>query len=169
VPDSGMSAATGYSEASGLPMEMGLLKNAYSRRTFIQPSQGMRDLGVMMKLTPVRSVIRGKRLIVIDDSIVRGTTSLKIVRMLRKAGASEVHMRITSPMITSPCFYGVDISSRSELLCADRDLEKARQAIEADSLAFISQEGLLRASGRRSLCFACFDRDYPTKLYSHQI
>ena len=169
VPDSGMSAATGYSEASGLPLEMGLLKNAYSRRTFIQPSQGMRDLGVMMKLTPVRSVIRGKRLIVIDDSIVRGTTSLKIVRMLRKAGASEVHMRITSPMITSPCFYGVDISSRSELLCADRDLEKARQAIEADSLAFISQEGLLRASGRRSLCFACFDRDYPTKLYSHQI
>lgn len=169
VPDSGISAAIGYAEASGLPFEMGLIKNAYSGRTFIQPNQQMRSLGVRMKLSPLRSVIRGKRLVLIDDSIVRGTTSLKIIRMLREAGATEIHLRISSPMITSPCFYGVDISSTKELLCANRSLEESCEAIGADSLAFISEEGLLRAGSRNDLCMACFNKKYPTELYNNKI
>lgn len=166
VPDSSLSAAMGYAEASGLPYEMGLIKNKYIGRTFIQPSQEMRDKGVKMKLSPVLSIVSGKRVVLIDDSIVRGTTSLRIVRMLREAGATEVHVRIASPMIKFPCFYGVDISTYDELLCARRTLEEARQKIEADSLAFLSESALYEAGKRSDLCVACFCGVYPTALYS---
>lgn len=166
VPDSSLSAAMGYAEASGLPYEMGLIKNKYIGRTFIQPSQEMRDKGVKMKLSPVMSIVSGKRVVLIDDSIVRGTTSLRIVRMLREAGATEVHVRIASPMIKFPCFYGVDISTYDELLCARRTLEDARQKIEADSLAFLSESALYEAGKRSDLCLACFSGVYPTALYS---
>ena len=166
VPDSSLSAAMGYAEASGLPYEMGLIKNKYIGRTFIQPSQEMRDKGVKMKLSPVMSIVSGKRVVLIDDSIVRGTTSLRIVRMLREAGATEVHVRIASPMIKFPCFYGVDISTYDELLCARRTLEEARQKIEADSLAFLSESALYEAGKRSDLCLACFNGVYPTALYS---
>lgn len=166
VPDSSLSAAMGYAEASGLPYEMGLIKNKYIGRTFIQPSQEMRDKGVKMKLSPVLSIVSGKRVVLIDDSIVRGTTSLRIVRMLRGAGATEVHVRIASPMIKFPCFYGVDISTYDELLCARRTLEEARQKIEADSLAFLSESALYEAGKRSDLCVACFSGVYPTALYS---
>ena len=166
VPDSSLSAAMGYAEASGFPYEMGLIKNKYIGRTFIQPSQEMRDKGVKMKLSPVMSIVSGKRVVLIDDSIVRGTTSLRIVRMLREAGATEVHVRIASPMIKFPCFYGVDISTYDELLCARRTLEEARQKIEADSLAFLSESALYEAGKRSDLCLACFSGVYPTALYS---
>ena len=166
VPDSSLSAAMGYAEASGLPYEMGLIKNKYIGRTFIQPSQEMRDKGVKMKLSPVMSIVSGKRVVLIDDSIVRGTTSLRIVRMLREAGATEVHVRIASPMIKFPCFYGVDISTYDELLCARRTLEEACQKIEADSLAFLSESALYEAGKRSDLCLACFSGVYPTALYS---
>lgn len=166
VPDSSLSAAMGYAEASGLPYEMGLIKNKYIGRTFIQPSQEMRDKGVKMKLSAVKSIVGGKSVALIDDSIVRGTTSLRIVRMLRDAGAREVHVRIASPMIKYPCFYGVDISTYEELLCSRRTLEEARQVIEADSLAFLSEEALLIAGKRVDLCTACFCGNYPTSLYS---
>ena len=166
VPDSSLRAAMGYAEASGLPYEMGLIKNKYIGRTFIQPSQEMRDKGVKMKLSPVMSIVSGKRVVLIDDSIVRGTTSLRIVRMLREAGATEVHVRIASPMIKFPCFYGVDISTYDELLCARRTLEEARQKIEADSLAFLSESALYEAGKRSDLCLACFSGVYPTALYS---
>lgn len=165
VPDSSLSAAMGYAEASGIPYEMGLIKNKYIGRTFIQPSQALRDKGVKMKLSPVKSIVEGKRVVLIDDSIVRGTTSLRIVRMLRDAGATEVHVRIASPMMISPCFYGVDTSSYDELLCASRTLEQAREAIEADSLAFISENALLQSARRSDLCMACFNAKYPTDLY----
>ncbi len=166
VPDSSLSAAMGYSEASGIPYEMGLIKNKYTGRTFIQPSQEMRDKGVKMKLSAVRSIVGGKRVVLIDDSIVRGTTSMRIVRMLRDAGAKAVHVRIASPMIKFPCFYGVDISTYDELLCANRPLEQACEYIEADSLAFLSEDSLFKAGQRADLCLACFSGNYPTALYS---
>jgi len=165
VPDSSLSAAMGYAEASGLPYEMGLIKNKYIGRTFIQPSQAMRDKGVKMKLSPVRSIVNGKKVVLIDDSIVRGTTSRRIVTMLREAGASAVHVRIASPQIKFPCFYGVDISTYHELLCAHRTLDEARKAIEADSLAFLSEGSLFKAGQRADLCLACFNGNYPTSLY----
>lgn len=166
VPDSSLSAAMGYAEASGLPYEMGLIKNRYIGRTFIQPSQEMRDKGVKMKLSPVRSIVEGKRVVLVDDSIVRGTTSLRIVRMLKEAGAKEVHVRIASPSMHFPCFYGVDITSYEELLCHNRTLEEARAAIEADSLAFLSHKALYEAGKRSDLCHACFSGNYPTALYA---
>ena len=165
VPDSSLSAAMGYAEESGLPYEMGLVKNKYIGRTFIQPSQEMRDNGVKMKLSPVRSIVGGKRVVLIDDSIVRGTTSRRIVKMLREAGASEVHVRIASPMIKFPCFYGVDMSTYDELMCAHKSLEEAREMIGADSLAFLSEDALFRAGKRSDLCLACFNGGYPTALY----
>ncbi len=165
VPDSSLSAAMGYAEASGLPYEMGLIKNKYIGRTFIQPSQAMRDKGVKMKLSPVKSIVSGKRVALIDDSIVRGTTSKRIVTMLREAGATQVHVRIASPPIKFPCFYGVDISTYNELLCAHRNLEEACKAIEADSLAFLSEQSLFKAGQRSDLCLACFNGTYPTSLY----
>lgn len=166
VPDSSISAALGFSEESGLPYEMGLIKNKYIGRTFIQPSQELRDKGVKMKLSPVKSIVRGKRVALIDDSIVRGTTSKRIVSMLREEGATEVHVRIASPMIKFPCFYGVDISTYDELLAAQKDCEEVRELIGADSLAFLPQECLLEAARRSDLCMACFDGDYPTALYA---
>ena len=168
VPDSSLSAAMGYSEASGIPFEMGLVKSKYVGRTFIEPSQALRDRGVRLKLSTVRSIVEGKRIVLIDDSIVRGTTSRKIVRLLKDAGAREVHVRIASPMLRYPCFYGVDISTRRELLCARMGVEEACRAIEADSLAFLPEEALLEAGCRKDLCRSCFSGDYVTALYSHQ-
>ncbi|MRR18409.1 MAG: amidophosphoribosyltransferase, partial [Deltaproteobacteria bacterium] len=165
VPDSSLSAASGYAEASKIPYEMGLIKNRYIGRTFIEPSQALREKGVKMKLSPVRSVIAGKRVILIDDSIVRGTTSKKIVEMLRQMGAAEIHMRIASPQIISPCFYGVDTSTYEELISAFHSVEEVRQLIGADSLAFLSMDGLKEALGNRDFCHACFTKHYPTHLY----
>lgn len=165
VPDSSLSAAMGYSEASGLPYEMGLIKNRYVARTFIQPSQEMREKGVMMKLSAVKTIVRDKRVVLVDDSIVRGTTSKRIVNMLKDAGAREVHLRIASPPIKMPCFYGVDISTYDELLCARRSVEEARQITGADSLAYLSEGSLLKAGRRSDLCLACFNGRYPTRLF----
>jgi len=165
VPDSSLSAAMGYAEASGLPYEMGLIKNKYIGRTFIQPSQELREKGVRMKLSAVRTIVKGKRVALIDDSIVRGTTSRRIVTMLKEAGASEVHVRIASPPMTNPCFYGVDTSTREELIAARKDVQGVCEELGADSLAFLSPEALLRAGNRRELCTACFTGRYPTALY----
>src|SRR6185436_19400521 len=145
IPDSGVCPATGFAERSGIPMQMGLIRNHYVGRTFIQPQQAIRHFSVRIKLNPVRSILEGRRVVLIDDSIVRGTTSRKIVKMVRAAGAREVHMRIACPPTISPCFYGVDTPNRSELIAATHTLEQVRDFIEADSLAYLSLEGLLRA------------------------
>ena len=168
VPDSGLSAAMGYAEQSGLPYAMGLVKNRYVARTFIQPSQSMRERGVQMKLSAVHSVVNGKRIVLVDDSIVRGTTCLKIVKFLRESGAKEVHVRIASPMMRFPCYYGVDTSNPDEILCSKHNLEEACRMIEADSLGYISCEASRACTGGCSeLCLACFDGDYPTALYEY--
>ncbi|MGP3561942.1 amidophosphoribosyltransferase [Geobacillus sp. BK01] len=170
VPDSSISVAIGYAEASGIPYELGLIKNRYVGRTFIQPSQALREQGVKMKLSPVRGVVAGKRVVMVDDSIVRGTTSRRIVTMLREAGAVEVHVRISAPPITHPCFYGIDTSSREELIAAKHSVEEIRRLIGADSLAFLSKEGMMTAIGRpdvspqRGQCLACFTGQYPTRV-----
>ena len=168
VPDSSLSAAIGYAEASGIPYEMGLIKNKYIGRTFIQPSQAMREKGVRMKLSAVKSLVRGKRVVLIDDSVVRGTTSQRIVRMLREAGATEVHMRIASPPITNPCYYGVDMSTREELISSSRTVDEVCRVIGADSLRFLSKDALFRAGSRNELCLACFTGHYPTALYDNK-
>ncbi len=165
VPDSSLSAAMGYAEASGLPYEMGLIKNKYIGRTFIQPSQELRERGVRMKLSAVRTIVRGKRVVLVDDSIVRGTTSRRIVTMLREAGATAVHVRIASPPMTNPCFYGVDTSTYDELISAHKSVEEVGREIGSDSLAFLSKEALLQAGGRSELCLACYTGNYPTALY----
>jgi amidophosphoribosyltransferase len=165
VPDSGVVAATGYSEESGIPLRLGLIRNHYVGRTFIEPSQRVRDFGVRLKLNPVRSLLTGKRVILIDDSIVRGTTSRKIVRMVREAGAKEVHMRISCPPTISPCFYGVDTPSKSQLIAANKSIEEIREYIGADSLAYLSHEGMKEACGegeRVTYCSACYTGNYPT-------
>lgn len=167
VPDSSLSAAMGYAEASGLPYEMGLIKNKYIGRTFIQPSQAMREKGVRMKLSAVRTIVKGRRVVLIDDSIVRGTTSRRIVTMLKEAGATQVHVRIASPPMTNPCFYGVDTSTYDELISARKNVEGVCAEIGADSLAFLSEEALFRAGNRQELCTACFTGKYPTALYSN--
>jgi amidophosphoribosyltransferase len=170
VPDSSISAAIGYTEQTGIPYELGLIKNRYTGRTFIQPSQELREQGVKMKLSAVRKVVEGKRVVMIDDSIVRGTTSLRIVNMLREAGAAEVHVRISSPPFANPCFYGIDTPSSKELIASSKSIEEIRKAINADSLHFLSKEKMLEAIGgaeteyNRGLCTACFDRDYPVKI-----
>ncbi|MEG0807693.1 MAG: amidophosphoribosyltransferase [Alistipes sp.] len=165
VPDSSLSAAMGYAEASGLPYEMGLIKNKYIGRTFIQPSQELREKGVRMKLSAVRTIVKGKRVVLIDDSIVRGTTSRRIVAMLKQAGATEVHLRIASPPMTNPCFYGVDTSTYEELISARKDHEGVQAEIGCDSLEFLSPAALLKAGNRAELCMACFTGEYPTALY----
>lgn len=171
VPDSSISAAIGYAEVSGIPYELGLIKNRYVGRTFIQPSQSLREQGVKMKLSPVRGIVEGKRVVMVDDSIVRGTTSRRIVSMLRDAGAAEVHVRISSPPIKNPCFYGIDTSTHEELIASSHSVEEIRQLIGADSLAFLSEEGLVEAIGRkyddpnRGQCMACFSGKYPTEIY----
>ena len=167
VPDSGISGAIGYSRASGLPLEMGLIKNFYTGRTFIQPNQSLRVTGVRMKLTPVSSVVKGKRVVVIDDSIVRGTTSKQLVHMLREAGAAEIHLRITSAPLRHPCYYGVDISTEAELISSRKNVDEVCWYIGADTLAFLSEQGMLEAGRRTELCMACFNDKYPTALYSH--
>ncbi|WP_282937798.1 amidophosphoribosyltransferase [Paenibacillus sp. RC67] len=170
VPDSSISAAIGYAEQTGIPYELGLIKNRYTGRTFIQPSQELREQGVKMKLSAVRSIVAGKRVVMIDDSIVRGTTSLRIVNLLREAGATEVHVRISSPPFKNPCFYGIDTPDRKELIAAQKSIEEIRQAINADSLHFLSKDGLLASIGRpnvelnRGHCTACFDNSYPTRV-----
>ena len=165
VPDSSLSAAMGYAEASGLPYEMGLIKNKYIGRTFIQPTQELREKGVRMKLSAVRTIVRGKRVVLVDASIVRGTPSRRIVTMLKEAGATEVHVRIASPPMTNPCFYGVDTSTYDELISARKNVEGVREEIGADSLSFLSPEALLKAGNRKELCMACFTGHYPTALY----
>ena len=163
IPDSGVCAAVGYAEASGVPMRMGLIRNHYVGRTFIQPQQSIRHFGVKVKLNPVRSIIEGKRVVLVDDSIVRGTTSRKIVRMVRSAGAREVHMRISCPPTISPCFYGVDTPRRSELIAATHTLEEIRKYLDADSVAYLSLEGLTGAvkGGTSKYCTSCYTGVYP--------
>jgi amidophosphoribosyltransferase len=166
VPESGTPAAIGYAEASGIPYGMGLVKNAYVGRTFIQPSQTIRQLGIRLKLNPLRDMIRGKRLVVVDDSIVRGNTQRALVRMLRESGAIEVHVRIASPPVKWPCFYGIDFPSRAELLANGLDVDGIRASIGADSLGYVSLDSLIAASEqpRTRLCRACFDGEYPIPL-----
>ena len=147
VPDSGVCAAMGYAEESGIPLRMGLIRNHYVGRTFIQPQSSIRHFGVKVKLNPVRSILDGRRVVLVDDSIVRGTTSRKIVRMVRAAGAKEVHVRISCPPTISPCFYGVDTPRRSELIAATHTLDEIREFLDADSVAYLSLEGLLSAVG----------------------
>jgi amidophosphoribosyltransferase len=165
VPDSGVTAAVGYADQSGIPFRFGLIRNHYVGRTFIEPQQSVRDFGVKLKLNPVRSLLEGKRVVLIDDSIVRGTTSRKIVRMIRGAGATEVHMRISCPPTISPCFYGVDTPSKKQLIAANKSIEEIREHIGADSLAYLSLEGMKKACGegeKTNYCTACYTGSYPT-------
>ncbi len=166
VPESGTPAAIGYAQGSGIPYGQGLVKNAYVGRTFIQPSQTIRQLGIRLKLNPLRTVIRGKRLVVVDDSIVRGNTQRALVRMLREAGALEVHVRIASPPVRWPCFYGIDFASRAELIANGADTEGVRRSIGSDSLGYVSVDHMVAASEqpRSRLCCACFDGEYPIPL-----
>jgi amidophosphoribosyltransferase len=166
VPESGTPAAIGYAEESGIPYGVGLVKNSYVGRTFIQPSQTIRQLGIRLKLNPLRDVIEGKRLVVVDDSIVRGNTQRALVRMLREAGAREVHVRISSPPVKWPCFYGIDFATRAELIANGLSTEDICASIGADSLAYISLESLVEATTVPSdnLCRACFDGVYPIEL-----
>jgi len=166
TPESGTPAAIGYAQESGIPYGMGLVKNAYVGRTFIQPSQTIRQLGIRLKLNPLRDIVRGKRLIVVDDSIVRGNTQRALVRMLREAGALEVHVRISSPPVKWPCFYGIDFASKAELVANGLDVEGIRALIGADTLGYVSLEGLVAASEqpRSRLCAACFTGEYPIPL-----
>jgi amidophosphoribosyltransferase len=163
IPDSGVCAATGFSAESGLPLQMGLIRNHYVGRTFIEPHQSIRHFGVRVKLNPVRSILQGRRVVLVDDSIVRGTTSRKIVKMVRAAGATEVHMRISCPPTISPCFYGVDTPRRSELIAATHTLDEIRRYIGADSLGYISVDGLLESVGptRNAYCTSCYTGKYP--------
>ena len=166
VPDSGVTAALGYAEEAGFPFRLGLIRNHYVGRTFIQPEQRVRDFGVRLKLNPVRNLLEGKRVVLIDDSIIRGTTSRKIVRMVRGAGAKEVHLRISCPPTVSPCFYGVDTPSKRDLIAANHSVEEIRQFIEADSLAYLSLEGLLSCCDGgegNHYCVACYTGNYPTQ------
>ncbi len=166
VPDSATAAAIGFAQASGIPYAEGLVKNRYVGRTFIQPDQRLRERGVRLKFNPLREALAGKRVVVVDDSIVRGTTTPRVVEMLRRAGATEVHMRITSPPITHPCFYGVDMATRGELIAARQTVDEIRQHIEADTLGFLSLEGTVSATGQvaGNQCHACFSGQYPSAV-----
>ncbi|NWF60319.1 MAG: amidophosphoribosyltransferase [Fischerella sp.] len=166
VPDSGVPAAIGFSQASGISYAEGLIKNRYVGRTFIQPTQTMRESGIRMKLNPLKDVLYGKRVIIVDDSIVRGTTSRKLVKALREAGALEVHMRISSPPVTHPCFYGIDTDSQDQLIAATRSVEEITKQLEVDSLAYLSWQGMLTATREdsQSFCSACFTGDYPIPI-----
>ena len=174
VPNSSLSAAMGFAEGSGLPNEMGLVKNQYTQRTFIQPTQELREQGVRMKLSAVSGVVKGKRVVMVDDSIVRGTTSRRIVQLLREAGAAEVHVAIASPPLAYPCFYGIDIQTRKELIAANHSIEETCQIIGADSLTYLSISGLIESIGLETdapnggLCVAYFDGKYPTPLYDYE-
>ncbi|SDK36992.1 amidophosphoribosyltransferase [Sediminibacillus albus] len=175
VPDSSISAAIGFSEASGIPYELGLIKNRYVGRTFIQPSQELREQGVKMKLSAVRGIVEGKRVVMVDDSIVRGTTSKRIVRLLKEAGASEVHVRIASPPIENPCYYGIDTSTKGELIASNHKVEEIRELIGADSLSYLTTDGLENSivtekeSLEHGICNACFTGNYPTEIYPETV
>jgi amidophosphoribosyltransferase len=162
VPDSGMGAALGFAEESGIRFEFGLIRNHYVGRTFIEPQQGIRHFGVKVKLNPMREILEGRRVVVVDDSIVRGTTSRKIAKMIRSAGAREVHMRISSPPIQWPCYYGIDTPKRKELIASSHQVEEIRRYLGADSLGYLSLEGMLKATGSEpsQFCHACFTGDY---------
>jgi amidophosphoribosyltransferase len=166
IPDSGVCAAIGYAEAAGLPLQFGLIRNHYVGRTFIAPQQSIRDFAVKVKLNPVRSILEGRRVVLIDDSIVRGTTSRKIVRLVKAAGAREVHVRISCPPTVSPCFYGVDTPSRKDLIGATHTVDEIREYIEADSLAYLSLAGLRTAVGdaRNAYCTSCYTGVYPVSF-----
>ena len=174
VPNSSLSAASGFSEESGLPNEMGLIKNQYIQRTFIQPTQELREQGVRMKLSAVSSIVKGKCVVMVDDSIVRGTTSRRIVQLLREAGAAEVHVAIASPPLKYPCFYGIDIQTRRELIAANHTVDETCEIIGADSLTYLSLDGLIESIGLETdapnggLCVAYFDGNYPTPLYDYE-
>jgi amidophosphoribosyltransferase len=176
APDSGVPAALGYAQASGIPFEMGIIRNHYVGRTFIQPTQDAREMSVRMKLSPNRAVLAGKRVTLIDDSIVRGTTSVRVVRMMREAGAKEVHLRSASPPLKWPDFYGIDMPDRDQLLAANRSLAEMAAILEVDSLAFLSVEGLYWAMDAGPRCAASpqftdhyFTGDYPTRLLDREI
>ncbi len=166
VPESGTPAAIGYAKGSGIPFGMGLVKNSYVGRTFIQPSQTIRQLGIRLKLNPLREIIEGKRIVVVDDSIVRGNTQRAIVRMLREAGAREIHVRISSPPVKWPCFYGIDFATRAELVASGLEIEEIRRSIGADSLGYVSLEGLIESTqvAENKLCGACFTGTYPIRI-----
>ena len=166
VPESGTPAAIGYAQQSGIPYGLGLVKNSYVGRTFIQPSQTIRQLGIRLKLNPLREIIEGKRIVVVDDSIVRGNTQRAIVRMLREAGAHEIHVRISSPPVEWPCYYGIDFASRAELIASGLEIEEIRRSIGADSLSYVSLEGLIAATtiAEDKLCTACFTGKYPISV-----
>ncbi len=165
IPDSGVSAAIGYSQESGIPLEFGLIRNHYVGRTFIEPKQAIRNFGVKVKLNPVREIVDGKRIVLVDDSIVRGTTSRKIVHIVRAAGAKEIHMRITAPPVIAPCYYGIDIPTRHELIASAKSVEEICKFIDADSLGYLSLESMLAAAGdKESFCSACFTDHYPTDV-----
>jgi amidophosphoribosyltransferase len=166
VPDSGIPAAIGFSQISGIAYGEGLIKNRYVGRTFIQPTQHMRESGIRMKLNPLKDVLQGKRIVIVDDSIVRGTTSRKLVKALREAGASEIHMRISSPPVTHPCFYGIDTDNQEQLIAATKSVAEITAQLEVDSLAYLSWEGMLIATGEdtNSFCSACFTGDYPIAI-----
>ncbi|HXK61897.1 MAG TPA: amidophosphoribosyltransferase, partial [Acidobacteriota bacterium] len=169
VPDSGVTAALGFSDEARIPFTMGLVRNHYVGRTFIQPKQSARHLGVRVKLNPVKELLNNKRIILIDDSIVRGTTSRKIVDLVRQAGAREVHMRISSPPTIAPCYYGIDTPTYKELIAANKSIEEIRDFIGADSLAYLSLEGMKAAvSGGHEFCSACFDEKYPITVASER-
>jgi amidophosphoribosyltransferase len=166
TPESGTPAAIGYSQESGIPFGHGLVKNAYVGRTFIQPSQTIRQRGIRLKLNPLKEQIKGKRIIVVDDSIVRGNTQRALVAMLREAGAKEIHVRISSPPITWPCFYGIDFATRAELIATGLGVEEVRQSIGADSLGYLSKDGMVSSTNQQEnqLCTACFTGKYPIEL-----
>lgn len=170
VPDSGIPAALGYSRKSGIPYREGMTKSRYIHRTFIQPDQSMREMGVRMKLTPLEDHIRGQRVVLVDDSIVRGTTTKQIVKLLFEAGATEVHVRITAPPIKFPCFYGIDMASKGELAAAVMSLEELRDYLGASSLGYLSIKGAVAAVGKESnhFCLACFNGDYPIPVSADQ-
>src|SRR6202171_2841723 len=172
VPDSGVTAAVGYAAESGIPFRFALIRNHYVGRTFIEPSQSVRDFGVKLKLNPVRALLEGKRVVLIDDSIVRGTTSRKIVGMIRNSGAKEVHMRVSCPPTVSPCFYGVDTPSKKELIAANKTIDEIREFIGADSLAYLSLDGMKKACAdgeKTTYCTACYTGSYPTKIDVEEI
>lgn len=177
VPDSGMPAAMGYAEELGIPFETGLLRSHYIGRTFIQPQQSIRNFGVKLKLSVIKEVINGKKVVVVDDSIVRGTTSRKIIRMIRDAGAKEVHMRISSPPMKFSCYYGIDTPLKEELIAHSLEVEKIKDYITSDTLGYLSQEGIVKAvtngnkslNGKSSYCFACFDGNYPVEITDEKI
>ncbi len=164
TPDSGVPAALGFSKKSGIPFDFGLIRNHYVGRTFIEPTQTIRHFGVRLKLNPSRDVLKGRRVVVVDDSIVRGTTSKRIVKMLKSAGAKEVHLRISSPPVISPCFYGMDTPTKRELIASSHSTEEIRKYTTADSLEYLSIEGLKKVVGETGYCFACFDGDYPVEF-----